>query len=381
MEEIPTLSLLGGPLHRLGKRLGLVRGETNTFPLGIALALFSWLGAMVLATMEGLGDYMLTRPTVGGHIRLLAVIPLLFLCESVLAPRVAELVPTLVRSGIVPRKSLPALAKTITRVNRWEDHWLPEALALAGMFIVAMVGPRLGIPGMPVPRDPRVQIALAGQWYWLVCLTLFRFLLLRWAWRIALWCFFLWRLARLELHLVPTHPDGAAGLGYLEVVQSYFAPLAFALSVIQSAAFADDYDRGATTFEALYPTVVVLLLVDAALFLGPTVIFAPNLWACRVKGLRDYMELAARYTNGFDTKWLATGLPASSALLGTPDLQSLADLSTSVDVVRTMRWAPVSKRLVVDLTAAALVPLLPLFLLKYPIAELSQRLFSRLTGL
>ena len=58
----------------------------------------------------------------------------------------------------------------------------------------------------------------------------------------------------------------------------------------------------------------------------------------------------------------------------------MADLSTSVDVVRTMHWAPISKRLVAELTAAALVPILPLFVLKYPIAELAQRLFSRLTG-
>ncbi|NWG87550.1 MAG: hypothetical protein HXY26_08600, partial [Hydrogenophilaceae bacterium] len=36
------LSLLGGPLHRMGRRLGLVR-DTNTFRLGLALGLVPWL--------------------------------------------------------------------------------------------------------------------------------------------------------------------------------------------------------------------------------------------------------------------------------------------------------------------------------------------------
>jgi hypothetical protein len=46
-------SLLGGPLHKLGRRLGLVRGETNTFLLGLALGWGLWLLIVALALMEG----------------------------------------------------------------------------------------------------------------------------------------------------------------------------------------------------------------------------------------------------------------------------------------------------------------------------------------
>jgi hypothetical protein len=45
MEErrnFEEFSLLGGPLHRLGKRLGLVHEGRNTFPLRLALGVFSW---------------------------------------------------------------------------------------------------------------------------------------------------------------------------------------------------------------------------------------------------------------------------------------------------------------------------------------------------
>jgi len=124
-----------------------------------------------------------------------------------------------------------------------------------------------------------------------------------------------------------------------------------------------------------------MLMLVAVLFLGPLFIFAPKLWACRVKGLTDYMEFATHYVNGFDRKWLGKDEPPEEHLLGTPDLQSLADLSNSVSIVRNMRWVPLSPRLVADLAMAALLPILPLFLLKYPVDQLAARLFQMLTGL
>jgi hypothetical protein len=85
--------------------------------------------------------------------------------------------------------------------------------------------------------------------------------------------------------------------------------------------------------------------------------------------------------NDFEKKWLnASAIPAEP-LLGTSDLQSLADLSNSVGIVRNMRWVPVSTRLLVTVMIAALLPMLPLFLFKYPIAELVQRVLSKLAGL
>jgi hypothetical protein len=102
---------------------------------------------------------------------------------------------------------------------------------------------------------------------------------------------------------------------------------------------------------------------------------------CREKGLRDYMELAAHYVGDFERKWLGQASSGREPLLGTPDLQSLADLSNSVGIVRNMRMAPVSIRLLAAILVAALLPMLPLFLFEYPVAEMAQKLFMKLTGL
>jgi hypothetical protein len=93
------------------------------------------------------------------------------------------------------------------------------------------------------------------------------------------------------------------------------------------------------------------------------------------------MEFAARYVTDFEKKWLNAAAPSEEPLLVTSDLQSLADLSTSVGTVRNMRWLHVGMRLLIAVGAAALLPMLPLLLFKYPIAELVQKLFSKLAGL
>jgi hypothetical protein len=133
--------------------------------------------------------------------------------------------------------------------------------------------------------------------------------------------------------------------------------------------------------EAVYPAFALVLAIDAALFLGPLFLFTPKLWACRVKGLGDYMELASSYVSGFDRKWLGTHTAPGEPLLGTPDLQSLADLTASLDVVRNMRLVPITPGLLREFAIAALLPTLPLFLLKYPLVELIQRFSARLLGL
>jgi hypothetical protein len=52
-----------------------------------------------------------------------------------------------------------------------------------------------------------------------------------------------------------------------------------------------------------------------------------------------------------------------------------------INIVRNMRWAPVSRRLLIDLALAVLLPMLPLLLLAYPIAELAEIFFTKLMGL
>jgi hypothetical protein len=153
------------------------------------------------------------------------VIPLFFLSESLLDTRLREFVGLIARSGVVPENALPALRSEIARTGRWRDSWLPEIMCLLATVLLTVFATRFHLSGKTSAADPvRVidEFRLAGAWYWFVCLPLFRFLMFRWLWRVALWWCFLWRVARLRLHLVATHPDGAGGLGPVENQDSHF---------------------------------------------------------------------------------------------------------------------------------------------------------------
>jgi len=379
-----TFTPFGGPLYRFGVRLGLVRGDFGPVCLGIAVGGFLWVVLMALGFVDGLGSRILSLELIAGHVRLLVAIPLLFVCEAWLAPRCAAFVSGIVRAGVVPAAALPALEAEIAQLNRWKESRVPELACLLAAVLITLTAPSLSLGGVSAAQDPSRTFAdmpAVGQWYWFVCLTVFRFLALRWLWQFALWCHFLWRLARLPLNLVATHPDRVAGLGYLEVVHGEFAPLIAAISAVQSAALAEDILAGRMAFEAIYPTVLLIIVVELVLFVGPLFLFSQKLWLCRVNGWTAYMGLASRYVNDFDRKWLGAGRAGGEPLLGTADLQSLADLSNSVNVVRGMNVVPMSQRTMLSLAVAGLLPLLPLLLFKYPIDELIGKLFSTFLGM
>jgi hypothetical protein len=364
--------------------VGLVRGGTNTVPLGLTIGLSLWLVLVTLAIVEGVLGRVFSLSVIAGHVRLLAAIPLFFLCETWFAPRAASFAREIVRSRVVRGDVLTALDHEIGRLDRFTNSWLADAICLLPALLVFWTGTLVDLPGdtgADATARTGTGTTMAGWWYWFICLPVFRFLMFRWLLRLGLWCLFLRRVAKLDLHLIPTHPDGVAGLGYLEVVHTHFAPLVLAISAVMSASFAEEISAGTKTCASLYPAIAIILLLDATLFLGPLCLFVSKLWTCRVKGMGDYMAFAARYVDDFDKKWLRSDAHTAEGPLGTADLQSLADLTNSVRVVDTMRYIPGSLRMVAILAAAALLPLLPLLLFQYPIAELAEKLLKALSGL
>jgi hypothetical protein len=386
---IPDFSLFGGPLQRLGRRLGLVRDGTNSFRLGLVLGLIAWGVLVVLAILQGVGQKVLSLSMVGIHIRFLVAVPLFFLCETWVAPRMAEFVRNIVRSGVVPEAGYPALTSVVRRIGRLKDPWPAEVVFLAVVFGLPLIEMIFGLSGVPGKTGSLNSLLTESGgrfgpvlgWYLGFCLPLFRFLILRWLWHLGLWCYFLWRVQKLGLRLIPTHPDRTAGLGYLEIVQEHFGALAFAISAVLGASFAEEVASGKMTFETLYLLIPAVVILVAVLFVSPLLIFTPKLWMCRITGWSEYMGMASRYVNQFDQKWIRCDNPSGESVMGTPDLQSLADLTNSVDIVREMRWFPAGRRLLVSLSVCTVIPFLPLVLLKYPVDQLVVQLFKTFTGL
>ncbi len=124
--------------------------------------------------------------------------------------------------------------------------------------------------------------------------------------------------------------------------------------------------------------IAVLLVWLLCIVIAPLLAFAPALAQTKRAGLLDFGTLAQRYVREFDAKWLRGGASVQESLVGSGDIQSLADLTNSFEVVKSMRIAPVTKEAIVQLAAATLAPIMPLALTMMPLEELLAKLFGLL---
>jgi len=78
------------------------------------------------------------------------------------------------------------------------------------------------------------------------------------------------------------------------------------------------------------------------------------------KAQREYGILASRYVEDFRCKWIQGQGTEGDRLLGTSDIQSLADLGNAYSVVSDMRLVPISRSEIIRLAVSLIFPILPL---------------------
>jgi hypothetical protein len=174
----------------------------------------------------------------------------------------------------------------------------------------------------------------------------------------------------------PTHPDRAGGFAFLAGSARSFSPVLFAQGVLVSGVIASRVlyaDQSALDFRIEAATLVVVLVV---IIVTPLLFFCPRLAAAQRVALREYGALAADYVREFDRKWLRGGAAAEEALVGSADIQSLADLAGSYDIVREMMPFPFGRRMLIQLVVVTAAPLAPLVLTVIPLHELLDRLLK-----
>jgi hypothetical protein len=135
-----------------------------------------------------------------------------------------------------------------------------------------------------------------------------------------------------------------------------------------AATFAEQIKFGVASFEsfALPATALVAGLTAAGVL--PLCLFSRRLLEVKQRGLVDYGSLATGYVRSFDDKWRRGGA-GDEPLLGSADIQSLADLGNSFATVRGMRVVPAVdlKINILPLLLSALAPFAPWALIVVPI--------------
>ncbi len=384
----PDFSLvLGGPLFQLLRRTHLSDDALEMARQRIVvIALAAWLPLLLLTALEG--------QLIGGsaavpflmdvevHVRFLLAVPLMIGAELVVHHRMRLLLRQFLERNLIPESALPRFDAAIRSAFRLRNSVLAEVLLLAfvyGVGILVIWRHYMAIDAptwFATPAAEGSRLSLAGMWFVFLSLPVFQFLLLRWYYRIFIWCRFLWQVSRIELNLVPTHPDRTGGLGFLAGMVYPFAPLLMAHSAIVAGNLANRIFHLGATLPDFKGEVAILVAFLLCVVFGPLLVFTPQLAEAKRKGKREYGTLAQRYAREFDAKWLRGGAPADEPLVGSADIQSLADLGNSYEVVQTMHVTPVSREAVVTLAAAVVLPIVPLFLTMMPWEELLKKLLG-----
>jgi hypothetical protein len=123
------------------------------------------------------------------------------------------------------------------------------------------------------------------------------------------------------------------------------------------------------------------VVANTAVAIAPLLVFSAQLFDAKQRGLLEYGVLAEAYTRAFDAKWIHADRQPDDPLLGSADVQSLADLANAYGVILSMRFVPLSPLQAVSLVAAATFPALPLALLAVPLEQLVVDVLRMLIGL
>jgi len=355
----------------------------------VVISLLAWLPLLVLSVLEGhflAGSVRVPfLRDIEVHVRFLVALPLLIGAELLVHSRMRPLAKQFLERRLVPDGAIPRFDAALAAAARLRNSVIAEVLLIAlvyGVGVLVVWRHNVALDAATWYATPSstggLQLSLAGRWYGYVSVPIFQFLLLRWYLRVFIWARFLWQVSRIRLNLVPTHPDRAGGLAFLALLTSAFVPLALAHGAMLAGQIADRIfflNARLPEFKAEIAVVVVFMLLLA---LGPLVQFAGQLAEAKRTGLREYGTLAQRYVREFDAKWLRGGASAEEPLMGSGDIQSLADLGTGYESVQSMAFAPITKGAVIQVVVATLAPIVPLALTMMPLEQLLKTLLRAL---
>lgn len=380
LKEPPDFSLvLGGPLFQIFRRAHLTGDALELSNRRvIIIAAVAWMPLLLLSlgTGRAFGDAVAIPffHDVEANVRFLIALPLLIAAELIVHRRLRPAVQQFVERRIVVPEELPRFQQAIESTQRLRNSVSIEVALLVLVYGVGIWVWRtqlaLNEPSWYGSMDgAQLRLTPAGYWLMFVSAPIFQFILLRWYFRFALWFWFLFRVSRLNLHLIPIHTDRTGGLGFLGASTNAFAPVLIAQGALLAGLIANRIFYDGQNLVDFKVQIVGFLAFFIIVTLIPLTVFAPALAQAKRDGLGAMGRLASRYTRRFEEKWFHGDGSADEELLGSGDIQSLADLGGGFSAVQEMRMVPFGWRDVTRLAVATATPFLPLLLTIFSLEE------------
>ena len=377
--------VLGGPLYQLYLRTRLAKPPLNLCKRRIiAICGLAWLPLLLLTLMGGTAFSGVKVPflfDIDSHTRFLGSLALLIAAELVVHALIRLVIAEFTERDIVALNDRPKFHEIIASALRLRNSVVIEVALIAiafslGHWIWVKYTALTVNTWYAMTVNAHTQLTLAGYWYEFVSLPVFQFILLRWYFRLFIWYRFLWQVSKLPLRLNSLHPDKAGGLGFLALSVFAFAPVLLAHTVLLSGVIANRILHTGASLPEFKLEIMGILAYLMLLVFTPLAFFILHLLRSKRFGLLDYGNMASRYVDNFRQKWVDTNTKTDEEILGTADIQSLADLANSFEVEQGMRMLPFSSRIFLQVLILTALPLFPLVFTVIPIESMITSMFK-----
>ena len=382
-DELALSLVRGDALLRVQRAVGLVpRDGLGVGRRALFFAALSWLPIALWALLAGRAfPGAAAEPLLqhfGVHVRCLVAIPLFILAEGASHGLTTRLVPYFLHSGLVAEGDRARFVEIVRGVARLRDATLPWIAILALVLAWALLSPAPRETHEVIWAEDGPRLGFGGFWFLYVARPIYLGLLFGWLWRLVLLTVLFVRLGALGLDVVPTHPDGAGGLGFLEKLPTMFSPVVFAVSAVLASRFAHDVLHHGVQVQSLRLPMLGFGVLVLVLFLAPLAVWARPLGAAKRRALFEYGTLVGRHGRLVRRRWILREPVEDDALLAAPEIGPVADTLALYEAVRKLRSIPISRVSLLAIALPALVPMLPVVAIEIPIRDLLLKILSTL---
>jgi hypothetical protein len=366
------------------RRLGIVPADgLGAGRRALLLGLLAWLPIAIWAAATGRLATARTDESLlahyGVHVRCLIVIPCLVFAEAALHRVGKHIASQFLTSGVITPALRPQFDRIMDAIVRLRDTSLPWVCAL-GLAIAWSIADSPGAHAdeMSWAADADGRIGFGGMWFAYVARPIVIALLAGWVWRLVLVTVWMFRVGRLPLALVATHPDHSGGMAFVESLPRAFALVTFATAAMLASRWAHEVVHHAVLLAAFQPVAIAYAVVWSLALLMPLFALYPVLWSTRNRALPMYAALVGEQGRLVHRRFIERKPAADETLLEAEGIGPVADAAALYDAVRHMRALSIGRRTLLSIVVPMAIPFLLLAMLQFQIMTI---LLTLLKGL
>jgi len=371
------------PLRWL-RRLHLVPADgLGTVRRALFLALLTWLPIAAWSVVNGRFMSVVTGEPLfqhfGVHVRCLLAIPLFILAEGSLHKAVQRMLAQFRVSGAVSPELGDRFDATLAAVRGLRDSSMPWVFVAGAAIAWALIDhPLVQDDTMAWAFGADGSLGFGGWWFAYVVRPIFIALVLGWLWRILLVTLWFWKVGRLGLALVPTHPDRLGGIAFVEKLPGAFALVTFALAAVISSRWAHEIEYHAATLQSFKLPAAVFVILWTLFALLPLLALAPALIAARARAIPAYAALVGEQGRLVHRRWILREAVPDAPILDAPEIGPVADANAMYDAVKKMQGVPLGKGVVLKVLVPMALPMIVVAALQVPLKEILLKLMKTL---